>query len=262
MYSLAMSFDVSADAYGRFMGRFSEPLADEFVALVKPTAGQRALDVGCGPGALTGRLVSILGPDSVAAIDPSPSFLEAVRQQHPGITAHEAAAEDIPFDDGAFDLALAQLVVHFMVDPVRGMGEMRRVTRPGGTVAAAVWDLAGGRAPHSPFWNTVRAIDPKSGGEKSLPGTAQGHLAEIATNAGLEVVESTELTTSSRFDTFDEWWDPYTYGVGPAGDYVTRLDEEASGRLRDACRDVLGPGPFEIPAVAWCVVARRGTTDV
>ncbi|HJR92343.1 MAG TPA: class I SAM-dependent methyltransferase [Acidimicrobiia bacterium] len=255
-----MGFEVSADAYGRFMGRFSEPLADEFVALVEPIAGQRALDVGCGPGALTGRLVSILGEESVAAIDPSPSFLEAVGEQHPGITTHLASAEDIPFDDGVFDLALAQLVVHFMTDPVQGMREMGRVTKPGGTVAASVWDLAGGRAPHSPFWKAARSLDPGAGGEGRLAGTSRGHLAEIATSAGLEVVESTELTTSSSFDTFDEWWDPYTFGVGPAGDYVARLDEEATGRLREACRDVLRPGPFEIPAVAWCVVARRGTT--
>jgi SAM-dependent methyltransferase len=197
----------------------------------------------------------------VAAIDPSPSFLEAVRQKHPGITAHEAAAEDIPFDDGAFDLALAQLVVHFMADPIQGMREMGRVTRPGGTVAASVWDLAGGRAPLSPFWNVARSLDPGAGGERSLPGTSRGHLADIATTAGLEVTESTELTTSSSFDSFDEWWDPYTYGVGPAGDYVARLDEGARGRLRDACGDVLGPGPFEIPAVAWCVVARPATTN-
>ena len=255
-----MGFEVSADAYGRFMGRFSEPLADEFVALVEPTAGQRALDVGCGPGALTGRLVSILGEGSVAAIDPSPSFLEAVRKKHPGITAKDARAEDIPFDDGAFDLALSQLAVHFMTDPVQGMGEMGRVARPGGVVAASVWDLAGGRAPHSPFWDVARSLDPGIVGEGTLPGTSSGHLAEIATAAGLQVEESTELTTSSHFDSFDEWWGTYTYGVGPPGDYFSRLDEEARRRLRGGCRDVLGPGPFEISAVAWCVVARRGKT--
>jgi SAM-dependent methyltransferase len=169
-----MGFEVSADAYGRFMGRFSEPLADEFVALVEPSAGQRGLDVGCGPGALTGRLVSILGSESVAAIDPSPSFLEAVRQKHPGITAHEAAAEDIPFGDGAFDLALAQLVVHFMADPIQGMREMGRVTTPGGTVAASVWDLAGGRAPLSPFWNAARGARPGSGRRETASWYFQG----------------------------------------------------------------------------------------
>jgi SAM-dependent methyltransferase len=116
-----------------------------------------------------------------------------------------ATAEDIPFDDDGLDLTVAQLVVHFMTDPVQGMGEIGRVTRPGWTVAASVWDLAGGRAPHSPFWNAARSLDPGVVGEGTLPGTSQGHLAEIATTAGLKVVESTELTTSSRFEGFDEW---------------------------------------------------------
>lgn len=253
-----MAFDVGADAYGRFMGRFSEPLADEFVALVGPARGQRALDVGCGPGALTGRLISILGTGSVAAIDPSPPFLEAVRERYPGLETHQATAEDIPFEDASFDLALAQLVVHFMADPVQGLGEMGRVTRQGGTVGAVVWDLAGGRAPLSPFWEVARALDPATDGEANLAGTSEGHLAEIAEAAGLEVVERTELTTSSRFATFDEWWEPYTFGVGPAGDYVAHLDDRVRQRLRTACFDSLGPGPFDIPAVAWCVVARVG----
>jgi len=147
-------------------------------------------------------------------------------------------------------------VVHFMTDPMQGLREMGRVTRPGGTVAATVWDFAGGRGPLSPFWEVARALDPATVGEANLAGTSDGHLAEIAEAAGFEVVEFTELATSSRFATFDEWWEPYTFGVGPAGDHVAQLDGGERQRLRTACFDSLGPGPFDIPAVAWCVVAR------
>ena len=131
-----MTFDVVADAYDRFMGRFSEPLADEFVAVAGLRPGQQVLDVGCGPGALTRRLVAALGADAVAAVDPSAPFVAAVQERCPGVDVRRAAAEDLPFDDDTFDLALAQLVVHFMQDPVAGLREMARVTRPGGVVAA------------------------------------------------------------------------------------------------------------------------------
>ncbi|MBO0876900.1 MAG: methyltransferase domain-containing protein, partial [Pseudonocardia sp.] len=131
-----MSFEVSAEAYGRFMGRFSEPLSAEFVRLVDPSQGQRVLDVGCGTGALTAVLARRLGPAAVAAVDPSASFVAAVRKRLPDVRAERAPAERLPFPDGSFDAAIAQLVVHFMPDPVGGLREMARVTRPGGTVAA------------------------------------------------------------------------------------------------------------------------------
>src|SRR3954454_10971515 len=137
-----MTFDVTASAYDRFMGRYSVQLAAPMADLAGVTDGGRALDVGCGPGALTAELVGRLGPDRVVAADPSASFVAAARERLPGLRVVEATAEDLPFDDGAFDAALAQLVVHFMTDPVAGLGEMVRVTRPGGAVVACVWDLA------------------------------------------------------------------------------------------------------------------------
>src|SRR5690349_7074584 len=112
------------------MGRFSEPLATEFVTLLGLRAGQRVLDVGCGPGALTRVLVQRLGADAVSAVDPSESFVAAVGERVPGIEVHRASAEDLPFADDRFDAAVAQLVVHFMTDPVAGLAEMGRVTRP------------------------------------------------------------------------------------------------------------------------------------
>ena len=132
-----MSFDVSADAYLRFMGQYSEPLAVQFADLAGVGHGQRVLDVGCGPGALTAELVRRPG-DAVSAVEPSASFVAAVRERLPGMDVRRSAAEQLPFPADAFDAALAQLVVHFMTDPVQGLREMSRVTRPGGMVAACV----------------------------------------------------------------------------------------------------------------------------
>ena len=141
-----MAFDVAAGAYARFMGRYSEPLAEQFLEYAGVRAGQRALDVGCGPGALTARLVERLGPEAVAGIDPSEPFVAATRGRCPGADIRQGTAEQLPFADGSYDVALAQLVVHFMSDPVRGLAEMGRVAA-GGVVAACVWNHAGSSGP-------------------------------------------------------------------------------------------------------------------
>lgn len=151
---------MGADAYDRFMGRYSVPLAPKLADLAAVAAGQRVLDVGCGPGALTAELARRLSPDAVAAVDPSESFVAAARERYPGVDVRRAPAEELPFDDETFDAAVAQLVVHFMSDPVVGLGEMARVTRGGGVVAACVWDHAGGRGPLGLFWEAAREIDP------------------------------------------------------------------------------------------------------
>jgi len=251
-----VTFDVTADAYGRFMGRFSEPLAEEFVAFVGVAAGQRALDVGCGPGALTARLVDRLGVDAVVGVDPSASFVAAARARFPGLDVREARAEALPFADGSFDAVLAQLVVHFMDDPVTGLREMGRVCRPGGTVATCVWDYGGGAGPLSPFWRAVHDLDPAAEGESQLPGTREGHLVELAGKAGLVDVRSSALTLTLGFDSFADWWEPFTFGVGPAGGYVGRLSDADRDALAARCAEVLGPPPFEVRASAWAVTAR------
>src|SRR5688572_33134090 len=118
------------------MGRYSVLLAPQLAAFAEIAAGQRVLDVGCGPGALTTELVRLVGATRVTAVDPSEPFVAAVRERHPGVTVEQAAAEQLPFPDDAFDAALAQLVVHFMTDPVAGLQELARVTRTGGVVGA------------------------------------------------------------------------------------------------------------------------------
>jgi SAM-dependent methyltransferase len=254
-----VTFDVTADAYGRFMGRFSEPLAAQFVELAGLCAGQRALDVGCGPGALTARLVERLGVDAVAGVDPSAAFVAAARARFPGLDVREAKAEALPFADDSFDAVLAQLVVHFMDDPATGLREMGRVARPDGTVAACVWDHAGGAGPLSPFWRAVHDLDPSAADESQLPGTREGHLAALAAEAGLVDVQPSAITVRLGFDTFAEWWEPYTFGVGPAGGYVARLSDDDRDALAARCADLLGPPPFEVRASAWAVTARAGS---
>ena len=173
----------------------------------------------------------------------------------PACRCGSAAAEALPFDDDTFDLALAQLVVHFMKDPVAGIAEMARVTRPGGIVAANVWDHARGNGPVSMFWNAVHTIDPIEEAESTMPGVREGHLAELFSQAGL-TPEETTLSVEAHFESFDDWWVPYTMGVGPAGEYVKKLDDAQREQLRDAAARLLPDGPFDLPAQAWCVSAR------
>lgn len=249
-------FDVAAEAYDRYMGRYSIPLAPGFADFAGVEAGQRVLDVGCGPGALTGELVARLGAPSVTAADPSEPFVAAARSRHPGVEVVEAPAEDLPFPDATFDRALAQLVVHFMVDPVAGLQEMARVTRPGGVVAACVWDHGGGGGPLSTFWDAARELDPKVRDESELAGAREGHLAELLREIGLSEVEETRLSVHVEHESFDEWWQPSTLGVGPGGSYIASLPADHAARLREICRTHFPDGPFTISASAWAARGR------
>jgi len=246
-----MTFAVAAESYDRFMGRYSTLLAPQFAELADVAVGQRVLDVGCGPGALTTELVRLVGSDAVTAVDPSESFVEAARERHPGVTVERAAAEQLPFRDDAFDAALAQLVVHFMTDPVGGLREMTRVTRPGGLVAACVWDHGGGKGPLSPFWKAVQELDPAAPDESDLPGARSGQLTEFFGAAGLRAVAETSLSVSVEHPTFEDWWEPFTLGVGPAGVHVARLEPGRQAELRERCRAQFPEPPFVLTASAW-----------
>jgi SAM-dependent methyltransferase len=251
-----VSFNVTADAYGRYMGRYSEPLADEFIALLGLQRGDRVLDVGCGPGALTSRLVDLQGLAQVSAVDPAEPFVQAVRARLPGLDAHRANAERLPFAADEFDCAVAQLVVHFMKDPVAGLSEMARVTKPGGLVGATVWDHAGGNGPVSQFWDAVADFDPTSRDESNLAGARQGHLVELFGRAGLREVRETVLQVQVQYTDFQQWWEPYTLGVGPAGAYVAGLSPQQRTDLAAMCAAALPAGPFEISASAWTALGR------
>ncbi len=251
-----MTFIVPADAYARFMGRFSEPLGTVFADFAGIEAGQRVVDVGCGPGALTSVLVDRVGGASVSAIDPSPPFVAALGARLPEVDLRAGSAEQLPFADAVFDAALAQLVVHFMSDPVAGLREMARVTRPGGVVAACVWDHDGGDTPLSLCWAAARELDPSAVDESGLAGARRGHLEQLADEAGLTSIEATSLSVDVPFATFEEWWEPYTFGIGPLGVYIERLDDEGRASLRARCAELLPTAPFSVRASAWAMRAR------
>ncbi len=250
-----MSFAVPAEAYDRFMGVHSRQLAPQLVDLARLASGDRALDVGCGPGALTTELVMRLGPGSVAAVDPSESFVAAARARHTGVDVRRASAEALPYADRAFDAALAQLVVHFMTDPVAGLREMGRVTRREGAVAACVWDHAGERTPVSTFWRAARDLGLGTQDESALAGAREGHLVELFKGSGLRHVEDTVLVARVKYSSFDEWWKPFSFGVGPAGAAYLALTLDQRARLRERCEALLPPAPFELASFAW---AARG----
>jgi SAM-dependent methyltransferase len=250
-----VSFDVPADAYDRFMGRYSIQLSPQLANLASVRRGQRVLDVGCGPGALTAELVTRLGPDAVAAVDPSEPFVAAARARNPRVTVLRASAEQLPFRDDEFDTALAQLVVHFMSDPVAGLTEMARVTRRDGVVVACVWDHGGGQGPLSQFWQAAHELDPDVEDESHLAGSQEGDLARLFEAAGLHQIEEAVLSASLEHPTFEAWWEPFSGGVGPAGSYVASLDPERRAELRETCRALLPTAPFVLTARAW---AARG----
>jgi SAM-dependent methyltransferase len=253
-----VSFTVPAESYDRFMGRYSVPLAPVFATFAGVSVGgaARVLDVGCGPGALTAELVRRVGPASVAAVDPSETFVAAARERYVAVDVRRSAAEQLPFDDHTFDAALAQLVVHFMNDPVGGLREMARVTRPRGVVAACVWDHAGGNGPLGAFWDAARHLDPSLEDESGLAGAREGQLGELFRRAGLDAIDETSLSITAQHPTFEEWWEPFTLGVGPAGRYVAELEDAARRRLRDRCRATLPTAPFSIDARAWAARGR------
>jgi SAM-dependent methyltransferase len=245
-----MAFDVAADTYDRFMGVWSRPLATQFADFAGIEPGMRVLDVGSGPGSLTGELVARLGPDHVAAVDPSAPFVAAIADRYPGVGVGQASAEDLPYRAASFDAALAQLVVHFMTDPAAGVREMARVCRPSGVVAACVWDFGGGRGPLGPFWEAARELDPDVVDESHLPGARPGDLTRRLLAAGLDDVSESELALDREVAGFDAWWAPFMDGVGPSGAYVRRLAPDRQVALRERCRAFLPAGPFTLTAVA------------
>jgi SAM-dependent methyltransferase len=247
-----VEFTAAADRYDRFMGRYTRTLAPELADAAGVTGGMRVLDVGCGPGGLTDVLADRVGADDVAAIDPAPQFAAACGERHPGADVRVGGAEELPWPDGAFDAALSSLVVAFMRDPDRGLGEMARVTRPGGTVAACMWDIAGGGMTMlDTFWNAVRTVDPAEVGERGLPGTADGDIVRRLEAAGLEDVTGGTLVARAGYAGFEDFWEPFTLAVGPSGQRLAAMDEDARARVREACRSALPDGPFSLDARAW-----------
>ena len=254
------TFRAGAEAYDRFMGRYSTKLAEPFADFAGVAAGIRVLDVGCGPGAFTDVAVRRAGAAAVCAIDPTPGFVETCRRRHPGVDVRRAPAERIPFDAEMFDCAAAQLVFHFLSDPGAAAAEMTRVVGSGGVLAACVWDFADGMQMLRAFWDAALSLDPAAPDEaRVLAFGGEGELTELFTAAGLEQVSEQTLAVDSSYVGFDELWEGFDAGVGPAGAYLTGLPEDRRLALRGALFDVLGrpPGEFTLGAVARCARAVR-----
>jgi ubiquinone/menaquinone biosynthesis C-methylase UbiE len=252
-----MQFAAPAEHYDRFMGRYVPTLAAALADAADLQPGARVLDVGCGPGGLARELAARVGAENVAAIDPAPQFVRACRDRNPGADVREGVAEALPWADGEFDAALSSLVVAFMRDPDAGVREMVRVTRSGGTVAACTWDIAtGGMTMLRLFWTAARALDPDVQGEGAMAGTAEGDIAERFRRAGLEQVVAGALTAHAEYASFEDFWEPFTLAVGPAGNHLRSLSEEHQAAVREACRAQLPDGPFSLDARAWYA---RGT---
>ena len=257
----AATFNTPAEAYDRHVGRYSRELAQALIAAAEVRAGRRALDVGCGPGALTAELVGLLGEDQVAAIDPSMPFVEACLTRLPGVQVEAGPAEALPFENAAFDHALAQLVVNFMTDPRAGVGEMVRVTRPGGTVAGAVWDYAGEMTLLRRFWDVAVAADPSAADldeGRCMPFCAPDELAGLWSAAGLAEVSVVPAVVTARYEGFQDLWEPLERGVGPSGAHAASLAAEQRAAVKEELRRRLGVGdaPFELTARAWIATGR------
>jgi SAM-dependent methyltransferase len=256
----AETFHTPAEAYDRHVGRYATALGSALLEFAGVEPGMRALDVGCGPGALTAVLVERLGAASVAGAEPSEPFAEACRARLPGVQVVSARAESLPFGDGEFDVTLSQLVVNFMSDPEAGVREMARVTRPGGVVASCVWDYAGEMTLLRAFWDAAREVDP--GGAAAvdegvvMPWCGDGELGGLWRAAGLRDVRSGELVVSAAYADFEDLWSPLPTGIAPSGAFCKSLDDVRRAALREAYRRRLGAGegPFELTARAWAAV--------
>jgi SAM-dependent methyltransferase len=253
-------FTNAVENYERFMGRYATGLAPKLADAAGVRAGMRVLDVGCGPGALAVDLARRVGEDNVAAIDPAPHFAAACRARLPEADVREGVAESLPWGDGTFDAALCSLVVAWMDDPDQGIGEMVRVTKPGGIVAAAMWDLPGGGLQMlSHFWRAARELDPGIPDDPPRAGVLEGDLVGRFGRAGLQDVTGGTLETSVDYVDFDDYWEPFTGGAGPAtGAFYGSLDDAGKATLRDSVRASLPDGPFTLPARAWLALGTVG----
>ncbi len=254
-----MTFAVSGDAYDRYMGRYSRELAPRLADYAGVISGMQALDVGCGPGALTQELARRVGPENVAAADPSESLTAACAERVPGADVRIAPAEQLPWEGGAFDVALAQLVVNFLPDAERGARELSRVVRPGGAVAACVWDYSDGMRMLRTFWDAALELDPSAPDEgRTMRFQSPGELAELWRAAGLGDVQTAALQVGADYEGFDDFWEPFLSGAAPGGAYCASLDPSRREALREGCRRRLRDpqGPFALGARAWAVRGR------
>jgi SAM-dependent methyltransferase len=249
-----MTFTIGTEAYARHVGRYGGALSAAHADAAGLWAGEAALDVGCGPGVLLAELARRLGVERVAGVDPSEPFVAAARAAVPGADVQLAAAEQLPFADGSFDVVLSQLVVNFMTDAEAGAAEMRRVARR--AVTACVWDYAGEMTMLRAFWDAALELDPRAPDEgQTMRYCSSDELTALWRTAGLREIETRALVVEAAYEDFDDYWSPFPAGIAPSGAYCASLDREQQAALREACFRRLGSpaGSFTLSARAWFV---------
>jgi SAM-dependent methyltransferase len=258
----AATFRSATDMYGRFVGRYAPALAAALIDAAGVEPDDRVLDVGCGPGGLATALAEIVGQENVAAVDPSPPFVSICRARLPTADVRVAAAEELPFPDGFFDGGFAQLVVNFMTDPERGVGEMKRVVKPGGTVAACTWDYRDGMTMIRAFWDSAHEVAPDEAVQfdegRTMRYSTLDELTGLWRHVGLDDVQGGELSVTVGYEDFDDLWAPFPTGIGPAGTFCASLKPEQQRALRAAYSRRLGDpeASFELSARAWYAAGR------
>jgi SAM-dependent methyltransferase len=246
----------SGEGYERFMGRWSRKLAPLLVEFGGIEDGWKVLDVGSGTGALSLEMVRRLPRCRVTGIDASKEFVEfaTARGEVERARFEAGDAQQLRFADGQFDACVSLLVFNFLPEPVRAAGELRRVTKTGGPICAAVWDYPSGMEMLKVFWESVRALDAGAQGvdESRTRLCGPGELEALWREAGIGKVETRRLEIKTEFASFEDYWEPFLAGIGPTGAYAAKLDTDGKERLREHLRQKL-QGRLTLDARAWAV---------
>jgi SAM-dependent methyltransferase len=261
-----------ADAYERFMGRWSRELAPLLVKFAGVRDGDAVLDVGSGTGALATAIAARAPSSRIIGLDPAASYVAFAHTRHPGghVGFEVGDAQQLRFADGRFDRTLSLLILNFIPDPTKALGEMVRVTRPGGTISGAVWDYGQGMEMLRKFWDEAVALNPAADArdERHMPLSREGELEAFWREHRLQDVAEEALTIQTRFSSFDDYWLPFLEKQGPAGDYVATLTagerEQLRLRLRKRLIGDRPDGPIVLSARAWAVrgIVPRGVASV